>query len=112
MSSPKTDIRTQRRRHRGPLIGMAVVVLFGVLLIVYWLFEEAAEADPPAGAEVQIDGRTGEPEAETPMQGVPPASEGVIPPGGDDFGVEETAPVEPVTPEATPPAVDTPPQQQ
>lgn len=110
MSSPHTDIRTQRRRHRGPLIGMAVVVLFGVLLIVYWLFEEAADANPPVGAEVHIDDRIGAPARDTPQE-MPAAPEGIIP-GGDDFGVEETAPVEPVTPEATPPAVDTPPQPQ
>jgi hypothetical protein len=28
MSAPQTNIEKQRRRHRGPLIGMALVVLF------------------------------------------------------------------------------------
>jgi hypothetical protein len=44
MSAPQTNIEKQRRRHRGPLIGMALVVLFGVLLITWWLFEEASQA--------------------------------------------------------------------
>ncbi len=48
MSAPNTNIDKQARRHRGPLIGMALAVLFGVLLIVYWLFEESAQSDPPA----------------------------------------------------------------
>jgi hypothetical protein len=50
LSAPKTNIETQKRRHGGPLIGMALVVIFGVGLILYWLFEEAAQGDSP-GAE-------------------------------------------------------------
>lgn len=42
MSAPQTNLEKQRRRHRGPLIGMALVAVFGVGLIAYWLFEEAA----------------------------------------------------------------------
>lgn len=45
MSAPHTNIKVQKRRHRGPLIGMAVVVVFAVGLIIYWLFEEAANGE-------------------------------------------------------------------
>lgn len=48
MSAPQTNIEKQRRRHRGPLIGMALVVVFGVLLITWWLFEEASQAASPS----------------------------------------------------------------
>lgn len=48
MSAPHTNIGKQRRRHVVALAGMALAVLFGVFVIVYWLFEEAAESDPPA----------------------------------------------------------------
>ena len=51
MSAPNTNIEKQARHHRGPLIGMAVAVLFGVLMIVYWLFEESAQSDPPASQD-------------------------------------------------------------
>lgn len=47
MSAPRTNIETQKRRHIGPLIGMALVVLFGVGLILYWQFEEAAQGASP-----------------------------------------------------------------
>lgn len=47
MSAPQTNIEVQKRRHRGPLIGMAVVVVFAVGLIVYWLIKEAANGDSP-----------------------------------------------------------------
>ncbi len=53
MSAPNTNIEKQARRHRGPLIGMALAVLFGVALIVYWLFEESAQSDPSAPLEPQ-----------------------------------------------------------
>jgi hypothetical protein len=59
MSAPKTNIETQKRRHIGPLIGMALVVFFGVGLILYWQFEEAAQGDSP-GADV-TDGRDARP---------------------------------------------------
>lgn len=51
MSAPKTNIETQKRRHIAPLIGMALAVIFGVGLIVYWQFEEAAQGSSP-GSDV------------------------------------------------------------
>jgi hypothetical protein len=53
MSAPRTNLETQKRRHRGPLIGMALVAIFGVGLIVYWQFEEAADGNSPAPDTVQ-----------------------------------------------------------
>ena len=47
MSAPKTNLETEKRRHMGPLIGMALVVIFGVGLIIYWQFEEAAHGNSP-----------------------------------------------------------------
>ena len=47
MSAPRTDIEKQKIWHRGPLIGMALVVLFGVGLIVIWLMDEAADGQSP-----------------------------------------------------------------
>lgn len=47
MSAPKTNLETEKRRHKGPLIGMAVVVIFAVGLIIYWQFEEAAQGNSP-----------------------------------------------------------------
>ena len=51
MSAPNTNIEKQARRHRGPLIGMALAAVFGVLMIVYWLFQESAQSDPSAPPE-------------------------------------------------------------
>lgn len=48
MSSPRTNLERDKRRHIGPLIGTAVVTIFAVLLIIYWLFEEVQESDPAA----------------------------------------------------------------
>ncbi len=60
MSAPQTNLEKQRRRHRGPLIGMALVALFGVGLILYWLFEEAASSPDSnrrdASEQTQIGG--------------------------------------------------------
>lgn len=53
MSAPHTNLETQKRRHRGPLIGMALAVIFGVALIVYWQFEEAAQGNSPTSDTVQ-----------------------------------------------------------
>lgn len=61
MSHPQTDLETQKQRHKGPLIGMAAVLVFAGGLFVWWLTYEVAESEPQPGSEVQIDGRTGEP---------------------------------------------------
>ncbi|MFT4150653.1 MAG: hypothetical protein QM656_10700 [Paracoccaceae bacterium] len=47
MSAPQTNIETQERRHRGPLIGMAFAVLVGVGAILFWMFGEVATAPAP-----------------------------------------------------------------
>ena len=47
MSAPQTNIDKQKRRHRGPLFGIAAAVAFGVMLMAYWLVDEAATADSP-----------------------------------------------------------------
>lgn len=62
MSAPRTNLEKQTRRHIWPLVGMAVVTLFAVLLIVFWLFEEVEDSEPPA----QTNG------TEAPASPVPP----------------------------------------
>ncbi len=74
------NLRRDGARHAGPLVGMALVVLFGVGLILYWLAEETASA-PDAAPAVDVT--------------APPGSEG----GGSDGGT--TAPP---APETVPPA--------
>jgi hypothetical protein len=86
MSAPQTNIETQKRRHRGPLIGMAVAVLFGVMLIVYWLLEESATADNPQGSEDPA--QTEQPAVEDVNTGTPPVP---------DASGSGTAPTTPAT---------------
>ncbi|WP_281858010.1 hypothetical protein [Litoreibacter halocynthiae] len=60
MSSPNTNLEKQQRQHNGPLTGIAGVLVFaGVLLaaLIGWTVYQGGE---PQGAEVQIDGRTGD----------------------------------------------------
>ena len=72
MSAPKTNIETQKRQHIVPLIGMAVAVAFGVGLILWWQFEEAAQGRSP-GSEVTDSPEARPTDATTPQ--TPPASE-------------------------------------
>lgn len=44
MSAPQTNIEKQKRRHWAPLVGSALVAVFGVLIILWWMTEEAVEA--------------------------------------------------------------------
>lgn len=73
MSAPQTNIEKQKRRHKGPLIGMALVVVFAVGLIVYWLLEEAANGQSP------LDPEPGEATSAPPETGAPAAPSGTTP---------------------------------
>ncbi len=53
MTPPDTDLKKQERRHIGPLIGMAVVVIFGIGIIVYWIGEEVATAPEDDGTTLE-----------------------------------------------------------
>lgn len=54
MSPPDTNLEKQKRRHRGPLIGMAVVTILAIVLILYWIGELFVTAPGPEGAEEEI----------------------------------------------------------
>lgn len=86
MSAPQTNMEKQTRRHRWPLIGMAVAVIFGTFLIVSWLFGEAAESENPAAAVTP-----GSADIETAPQVIPQ----VTPPAG---GTSVQPPASPAAP--------------
>ncbi|WP_127107690.1 hypothetical protein [Pararhodobacter zhoushanensis] len=75
MSAPDTNPKKQACRHVGPLIGMAVAVLVGVLLIFFWIFEETAESDPPANPSAQQTEVAPLPQAVEPEQITRPETE-------------------------------------
>jgi hypothetical protein len=92
MSAPRTNLDRQKRRHIPALIGIAVTALFGVLVIVYWLFEEAAQSDPPPAAD----------EVEAPATAIPPQT--VAPGPADDpdgSGEPFPAPQDNIAPDGT-----------
>ncbi len=60
MSAPETNIEKQKKRHRGPLIGLAIAAVFVVLILGYYIVNLVAQGSNPEGADVLIDGRTGE----------------------------------------------------
>lgn len=60
MSAPDTNTKTEEMRHKPSLLGIKSVLIFATVLLVGWLAWTVATADGPDGAEVQIDGRTGE----------------------------------------------------
>ena len=86
MSAPQTNVEKQRRRHYGPLIGISLAAVFGVVLIVFWLFEEAATSDPPAPPEA--------------TETLPPAPTTIVTPEENGNAVTPV-PVQPVQPGGT-----------
>lgn len=77
MSNSEHSLDRQKRRHAGPLIGMALVVILAMAGLFWWLSYEAAEAPGPTGADVQIDGRTG---AESGAESTGPAEDAATTP--------------------------------
>lgn len=66
MTPPDTNLKKQKRRHWGPLVGMALVVIIGVGVILYWIAEEAVESpgtDTETEATTPADIREGDVDA-------------------------------------------------
>lgn len=59
MSAPTTNVERQASNHRAPIWGILAAMLFGGLMgaAITWT---ATDEPAPAGADVQIDGRTGD----------------------------------------------------
>lgn len=57
MAAPDTNIKTQKRRHRGLLIGIALGMLLGVTLMLFWFFEDVAKANDPQSGAPPSEGR-------------------------------------------------------
>jgi hypothetical protein len=55
MSAPHTNIDKQQRRHRGPLIGMALVVTLVAIGFIWWLGIEAGDPDLAPGAQSPLN---------------------------------------------------------
>lgn len=89
MTAPDTNLNKQKKRHKGPLIGMAVAVTVAILFLVWMLSnnlgtdtteeDQAAPAQvgetvgPPASGSVSGPTETGAPQVIEPEQ--PPEPE-------------------------------------
>ena len=60
MSSPNTNLEKQKRHHAGPITGMGLGLAFAGALFIALIAWTVFQGGEPEGAEVQIDGRTGE----------------------------------------------------
>ncbi|MEJ6402595.1 hypothetical protein [Yoonia sp. 2307UL14-13] len=59
MSAPDTNVEKQTRRHRPSLLGISVAVGFALILLCGLIIFVVERGQEPAGADDQIDGRTG-----------------------------------------------------
>ncbi|SLN30990.1 hypothetical protein AQS8620_00986 [Aquimixticola soesokkakensis] len=50
MSAPNTNIETQERRHKGPLVGMAIGIAFVAVITLVYIFAFSS-SQPQDGAE-------------------------------------------------------------
>lgn len=89
MSAPKTNMETEKRRHRGPLIGMIAVVAFALSLLFFLLMGTADEGTPVDSEEGSVDGRNGRAVKEAP---------------GDPTVTDPAAGPQPITRPPAPPA--------
>jgi hypothetical protein len=59
MSAPRTNVEKQEKNHRSPLIGMAAMVIFAVVLLVGLVVYITARGNTPDTEGAQIDGGIG-----------------------------------------------------
>jgi len=50
MSAPDTNLEKQKKRHKGPLAGIAAVVAFALVLLAGWIAWEAYYGETPRDA--------------------------------------------------------------
>lgn len=74
MSAPKTNLQKQKRRHWGPLLGIAIVLIAATILIL-WLLGHLADTDTPETAPV--------PAVEEEEGGLPAGGQAVTPTSPD-----------------------------
>lgn len=79
MSAPDTNVDRQARRHRTPLVGMALVVGFAAVAMLIWLSWEAADGNTPGEDTVVTDTEQVAPgvvveETEPAVDGIPAAT--------------------------------------
>ncbi len=80
MSAPRTNVETQERRHRGPLVGMIAVVSFALILLFFLMADTANNGTPTDNNAPETDGRTGAQVEQIPDDPTtPPADVPVIP---------------------------------
>lgn len=62
MSSPRTNLEKQTKRHRGPLIGIGLATLFGAILAVLIVTTAIPDDEDgaPDGTQTQFEERIGE----------------------------------------------------
>lgn len=85
MTDPDTNLKKQKKRHKGPLIGMAVAVTVAVVFL-FWMLSKNMVTDTPEQDQVtppQTDETVG-----------PPAEGSVS--GPDDTGAPQMMEPEPV----------------
>ena len=63
MTAPDTNLKKQKKRHKGPLIGMAVAVTVAVLFLLWMLSQNLVTdtPDPDQAAPAQVDETIGPP---------------------------------------------------
>lgn len=78
MTAPDTNLKKQKKRHKGPLIGMAIAVIVAVLFLI-WMLSQNLGTDTPEqeAAPSQVEETVG-----------PPASGSVS--GPSDTGAPQT----------------------
>lgn len=102
MSAPQINLEKQTRRHWAPLLGIALAVLFGVGILVYWLGEEVSEADPqsPAGLDA---GTVDEPApSTTPVEVIEPDAQSGTTDSPTSAPTTRESPPDPNAPEGQP----------
>lgn len=63
MSAPRTNIASQLRHHRGPVIGIVVIIVVVLLGFVWWIHDEAD--DPAMPGDTPVEEMTVPPETGT-----------------------------------------------
>lgn len=78
MTAPNTNVEKQAKRHRGPLVGIVVVIVFAIIMAFVWAGGDDLTDDDAQDGTAEVQDSLESPGTETVQELADDAADGAI----------------------------------